>query len=187
VKWGNAKKLRILDFDIENRPLTYRGKDYTSADVTAIAASFADEKHVHCWLLGTSTAAEMLQGFLDLYERADVVTGHYIRGHDLPILNSALIEAGLPMLRSRWTCDTYLDLYRHKELSVAQGELAEMMGVPANKYEMSQTKWRSANRLDPVGLKHVKRRVVGDVRQHKLLRVELLNRGLLKDPKRWTP
>ena len=33
----SARPLRVLDFDIENRPLSYLGSDFTTAEVTAIA------------------------------------------------------------------------------------------------------------------------------------------------------
>ena len=42
---------RVLHFDLENRPLSYWCDDRPSAEVTAIAWSWADESKVHCWLL----------------------------------------------------------------------------------------------------------------------------------------
>jgi hypothetical protein len=45
-----------LDFDIENRPLTYLGSDFTTAEVTAIAWAWTDApQHVTCHLLGDTT------------------------------------------------------------------------------------------------------------------------------------
>src|SRR5262245_59473495 len=43
---------RVLDFDIENRPLSYLGQDFTTSEVTAIAASFGRKEKMHVWLLG---------------------------------------------------------------------------------------------------------------------------------------
>ena len=54
-------KLKILDFDIENRPLSYGGQDFTFSDITAIAASWINENKVHVWALGeVSTEAANL-------------------------------------------------------------------------------------------------------------------------------
>ena len=101
LKWRDGKTLRVLDFDIENRPLSYLGMDYTTGEVTAIAASWEGKQHVWVKLLGRNTALEMLAGFAELYNQADIVTGHYIRKHDLPVLNGAMLEHGLPPLRNQ--------------------------------------------------------------------------------------
>lgn len=183
----SSKPLRILDFDLENRPLTYLGQDFTTADVTAVAAGWADQKKVHVWCLGEVTAAVMLAGFKALYDEADVVTGHFIRNHDLPLINGALIEYGLPTLGPKLTSDTKNDLVRRKGVSVSQEALADMLGVTAPKEGMSQKHWRAANRLTPNGIQETKRRVVGDVRQHKELRARLAAAGLLGPPKVWRP
>lgn len=181
-RWTEVRKLRILDFDIENRPLSYRGQ-FPTADITAIAASFEGAQTVHCWLLGDDEPETMLRGFVELYDQADIVTGHYIRKHDLPIINGALMEFGLPTLRPKMTSDTWLDLAKRKDLPTSQEDLSEMFGLAAPKVHMSQTKWRRANRLDQIELTGV--RVVGDVKQHKQLRAALIERGLLGPPKLW--
>ena len=187
LRWTDGRPLRWLDFDLENRPLSYMGSDFTSAEVTAIAASWVGEKRVRCWALGEATAEEMLRGFCALYEQADGVTGHYIRKHDLPILNGALLELGLPLLGSKLTSDTKLDLVRRKDLSASQESLGEMYGLSHPKEHMSQPQWRAANRLTPEGIRETKRRVKGDVRQHKSLRAKLIEAGALGPPKVWHP
>jgi hypothetical protein len=50
---------------------------------------------------------------------------------------------------------------------------------------MNQSKWRAANRLTAEGLVEVRNRVVGDVRQHIALRLELLAHGYLSAPRVW--
>jgi hypothetical protein len=187
MKWRKTGSLRNLVFDIENRPLSYQGEGYTNAEVTAIAASFTDEAHVHVWMLGEVDQETMLSGFKGLYDEAGIVTGHYMRMHDLPMINGSLIEVGLPILSPKLTCDTYLDLVKRKELPSGQGELAEMFGLPEEKVIMSQTKWRRGNRLRHMGVQQVRERVVGDVVQCKALRAELISRGLLKAPRVWSP
>lgn len=193
-----TKPLRILDFDLENRPLHYWFGDATTAEVTAIAwAWYGDESrkgrpNVHVKLLKAppkqrSSAIKMFKAFSEAYEEADIVTGHFIRGHDLPMINGQLAELGLPGLGPKLTSDTKLDLMKRKAMSVSQKNLAGMLGVEAPKVDMPQTSWRDANRLTPDGIKLTEARVVGDILQHMQLRQVLINRGLLGEPKLWVP
>lgn len=184
---GSLSNARILDFDIENRPISYWIPDRPSAEITAIAWSWNGSNRFSCRLLGDGTVPEILQDFVAAYNRADIVTGHYIRKHDLPIINGALIENNMPVLQPKLTSDTKLDLLRLKDLPVSQEALAAYLQIEAPKVHMTQHDWRQANRLTPEGLKLTRERVVGDVRQHQLMRAELLARGLLRTPKRWAP
>ena len=177
--------LRILDFDIENRPLTYMGNDYTSPDVTAIAAKFADEATTYCWLLGRDSREDILDGFAALYAEADIVTGHNILGHDLPIVSGALVELGRQPLVAKMVSDTYYHLRRFRGVSKSQENLGALFGLDAPKVQMNQVKWREANRLTEGGLSLTEARVVGDVVQHEALRAELIRRDLLKAPRPW--
>ena len=183
---------RVLDWDIENRPLTYRGYEKTSAEVTAIAWRFIGEpEHTRCFLLGSHTAEEMLTAFSRAWVDATMVTGHFIRGHDLGLVNAALIEYGLPTLSSKLTSDTCLDLVRFKELAKSQEALCAMFGIERPKVHMTQEDWRVANgRGGTITPEHAIRaweRVVGDVEQHIDLRRVLLQRGLLRPPRMWNP
>jgi len=188
VRVSPAPDRRILDLDTECRPLAYLGQDYTTGEVTAIAAAWVDKPDkVHTWLLGEVDQATMLQGFRALYDDADMVTAHNLRKHDLPLLNGALLEANLPTLTPKLTEDTYRDLVKRAKLSVSQASLAGILGLEADKYDMSQPKWREANRLTKAGLVETRKRVTGDVRQHIELRAALHGRGLLKPPRVWTP
>ena len=180
-------RLRVLDFDIENRPLAYLGQDFTTADVTAIAAGFVGEGKIHCWLLGQHSSKGMLLGFRRMYDAADIVTGHYIRKHDLPILNGAMVEAGLPPLAPKLTSDTKLDFITSVGISESQENLSQMYGLDAGKEHMSNASWREANRLTPAGLRRTRARVVGDVTQHMALRVTMVKRGHLGRPRMWSP
>ncbi len=187
LRWTEGKPLRTLDFDIENRPLSYAGNDWTTCEVTAIAASWVGSKQIRSWLLGQDDPVEMLEAFVKLYDRADCVTGHYIRKHDLPILNGAMLEYGLPPLSAKLTHDTKIDMLKKRDMSASQESLGRMYGLGWPKEHMSQPEWREANRLTPKGLKETKRRVVGDVRQHKELRLRLLEAGMLHPPRMWYP
>lgn len=178
---------RILDFDIENRPLAYLGQDFTTAEITAISACWAGEEQLHTWLLGEVDAQAMLSGFRALYDAADIVTGHYIREHDLPVVNGAMMEYWFPALDQKMTVDTKIDLVHAKYISKSQENLAAMLGLGYEKAHMSNAAWREANRLTPSGLALTKARVEGDVRQHMALYRILAQRRFLSEPKVWRP
>ena len=187
MKWRKRAPLRTLDLDIENRPLSYLGSDFTTAEITAIACSWYDSDRVDVWLLGIETQEQMLAEFVVRYEQADLATGHFLRVHDLPIINGALLEAGLPPLGPKLTSDTKLDLVKRAGISASQENLAEMYGLPHAKAHMSQIAWREANRLTPEGIERTRKRVVDDVLQHKALRRRLIEAGALGPPRVWSP
>lgn len=182
-----AKALKILDFDIENRPLTYWFGDVTTPEITAIAASWSHQKNVKVWMIPTVSTEQMLSEFVQMYDQADMVTGHYVRRHDLPTINGALLLNGMPPLNEKLVCDTKEDLVKRRGLPASQEALADLLGISLGKPGMSQAMWREANRLTDQGLKYVKERVVGDVRQHKELRLALVEEGMLNTPKVWRP
>lgn len=179
------RPMRVLDFDIENRPLSYLGSDFTTAEVTAIAWAWTDGDVVTVRLLGETPLPDILREFVAVYNQADMVTGHFVLGHDLPMLNGALMECGLPPLADKLVQDTKVHLMRAKGISKSQESLGAMFNLDAPKVSMNQSKWRAANRLTPEGLREVRERVVGDVRQHMELRRVLLQRGMLAPPTVW--
>lgn len=183
-----ATEIRILDFDIENRPLSYLGQDFTTAEITAIAACWHGKpKTMKVWLLGRDEPVAMLEEFRALYDAADMVTGHYIRMHDLPIINGAMVEHGLDTLADKLTCDTKLDLVKKGPvISASQENLSAMLGLVAPKIHMNTVLWREANRLTTEGLRLTYKRAAGDVIQHMALRDALVARNLLSTPKQWS-
>src|SRR5688572_27967622 len=83
-----SRPMRVLDFDCEARPLHWISGDYVSKEITAIAWAWTDDpEHVECRLLGECDPVVMLSDFVADYNKADMVTGHYIRGYDLPMVN----------------------------------------------------------------------------------------------------
>lgn len=185
-----GKPLRVLDFDTEVRPLSYLGSDYTTGEVTAIAwAWVVDGKAVdlQCATLTKrrDSGAQMLKRFVNTYNAADMVTGHFIRGYDLPVLNGACLDAGLPPLQDKLTHDTKNDLRKRKYVSASQENLGAHLMLEHPKVQMNQHKWREANRLTPEGIALTRERVIGDVVQHVELREELLRLGWLDSPKVW--
>jgi hypothetical protein len=181
-----SRPMRVLDFDIENRPLSYLGHDFTTAEVTAIAWAWVDEPdQVVCMLLGEMELEDILAAFCHAYNQADMVTGHYLKGHDLPMVNGALMECRMPALADKRVQDTKLDLIRTKGLSLSQESLGAMFRLEQQKVAMNQSMWRAANRLTPEGLAYVRERAIGDVRQHIHLRRELLEHDYLTKPSLW--
>lgn len=178
---------RILDFDIENRPLSYLGSDFTTSEITAIAAAWADDPStVSSVLLGRREPKDMLTWFAFLYHVADIVTGHYILMHDLPIINGALLEHGMRPLGPKLVSDTKVHLIGGKGVSKSQESLSDIVGTSAPKVHMTQRKWREANRLTPEGIEETKARVEGDVIQHMQLRAALVAGGYLRRPVLWS-
>ncbi len=183
-----GRKVRILDFDIENRPLSYWIADRPTCEITAIASCWTNDLgSMEVWLLGRDDPLDMLRGFCARYNEADLVTGHYIRKHDLPIINGALYEYGLPLLGPKLTCDTKLDMFVKADIPATQEFLLQTLGVPIAKHHMTQTDWRRANRLTPGGIEEARLRVSSDVLGHMLLRAEMLRRQMLRPPRMWDP
>lgn len=179
-----VRDLRVLDFDIENRPLSYLGGDFTTAEITAIAASFGTGD-MHCWLLGRDDPVDILEGFRALYNEADIVTGHYIRRHDLPIINGAMLEYGLAPLTAKLCSDTKMDMLTMHDISRSQESIAGMLGIEAPKVHMTQPMWRAANRLEHI--EYAEKRVTADVRQHQAMRKKLIELRMLRAPRMWIP
>jgi hypothetical protein len=182
-----SRPLRVLDFDTEARPLSFLGSDFVTKEITAMAWAWTDAPDdVTCHLLEPeSDGREMLRAFLDAYSRADLVTGHFILGYDLPTINGALMEYRLPLLPNKMAHDTKCHLAKRAGISVSQESLGAMLRIEHKKVQMNQGLWREANRLTPEGRLLTRERVVGDVRQHMAMRRELDALGYLAPAKMW--
>lgn len=178
-------KVNILDFDIENRPLSYLGQDFTTSDITIIAWSFGGTVECYTQTREEHSYEEMLDAFVVAYNQANIVTGHYILGHDLPIINGALLERELAPLGPTLVSDTKVHLIGRKGVSASQESLGAMLGLDNQKFQMDQAKWRSANRLEPDGIAVAAHRCISDVIEHMEMRRRLVELGWLKPPTRW--
>lgn len=191
MKLRQVGTLRILDFDIETRRIGFHsgGKFNPDGCEPVVIAAAWEDGDVLTWSLGTRwlerDARKMIAGFRALYEQADVVTGHYIRKFDLPILNGALMEWGMEPLPPKRTIDTKLDLLRVAGRSASQENLSSLKRLEESKFHMNDEWWRKVARLTPEGLALAHRRVVDDVKQHQALRIGLA--GWLRPAKEWTP
>lgn len=199
VPLPEPRPLRVLDFDSECRPDAYLGGDLTTRSLTGIAARFVGEATTWCRVISASehkTFAEqsiaMLTEFVELYDAADMVTGHNIRRHDLPIISGACMYFGLPPLSPKLTSDTLRDMpKRGLVFSASQENLGDMLDVLDDKYHMNNARWKRANTLEGVEL--TRARVVSDVEMHLQVRAAMLARRrpdgspLLGPPRRWNP
>ena len=182
--------IRILDFDCESRPLGWIGADYVHQEITVIAWKWIGEPgevEVRALSKDDRSRRRMLRAFHKAYDQTDMVTGHYIRSFDLPLVNAMLVELGEPALGQKLTQDTKNDLPPMKGVSKSQKNLAEMFEVPDGKLDMSVQDWRRANRLNRVGVEKAVERAVMDVSQNIALRTVLIDRGLLRPPRVWRP
>lgn len=183
-----STELRVLNFDTECRPMHY-SEFRAESQMTGVAWSWIGSDKVHCRVLKQNLSNEraILVEFMDAFNEADMVTGHYLRKHDLPLLVDHCIRLEVPLPSSVLVQDTMLDMVSVKGLGKSQENLAHTFGLAAEKHHMCGASWRIANQLTREGRAGTKTRVVSDVIQNKQLRAELLERGLLKAPKRWCP
>lgn len=186
---------RILDFDVECRPIAWYGGDWVTKQPTAIAWKWVGERGpVHVRVIGESFDTRrvldeeraMLLEFCAVYDAADVVTGHYIRGFDLPLVTGALMRLGLPLLGSKDTHDTKGDLVRGQGISKSQENLGAMYELAHPKIPMNTASWMAGNLLLPHGIQATRKRVVGDVRQHVELRATMMDLGHLGPVVSWS-
>lgn len=186
--------VRVLDFDVECRPIAWYG-EWVTKQPTAIAWHFVGVwSGVEVAVIGESFDArnvldeerDMLERFRRAYDAADVVTGHYIRGFDLPLINGAMMRLGLPLLGTKLAQDTKGDLAKAHGLSKSQENLGAMFELEHPKVPMNTALWGEGNMLLPEGIEATKKRVVGDVRQHVELRATMLERGVLAAPSPWS-
>jgi len=195
-KLPKPRSLKIVDFDVECRPMAWYG-DWVTKEITAIAWRFLDEPEnaTHSWLLTPSKTFEQHQHkkrvgllrFLKDFEKADMVTGHFIRGFDLPLINGTCVRLKVSVMKNKLVHDTKNDLIVMQGLSKSQENLGAMLELEHKKIKMDTMKWEVANTLSVEGRKAAKERVVGDVNQHIEFRAELMERGALLPPRLWTP
>ena len=191
-----TRPTRVLNFDLENRPLSYWYDGETTSEITAFAWKWLGEDRVQTMLLRPDgkldyegrriSAKKAYLLFRNVLGQADMVVGHNIRRHDLPMFNAGLLRLQLEPLGELRTQDTCRDLPRRRGLSYSLENMAEMYGIEGEKVSMSQPKWEDANRLTRSGLEKTWKRVVGDVWLQERLHARLLELGLLKPPRKWT-
>jgi hypothetical protein len=191
-----GRRRRVLDFDIEVRPLAWYGGDFVTKQPTVIAWKFIGEKGpVEIASIGDSGQAEMvleeeadmISRFLEAYDQADLVTGHFIRGFDLPVISAASLRLGGEPIGKKLSSDTKLDLTKASGISKSMENLSAMFEAKNKKYTMDTAKWAAANMLLPEGIELSRTRCARDVKEHIELRAKLLEVGALRPPVEWSP
>lgn len=179
---------RALIFDIENRPLSY-WYDRPTAEVTVIAYKWLDQPKTHVLMQDVDVPVEqILDEFRPVYAEAEVVIGHNIRRHDLPILDGAYREVGQDGLTETSTIDTYGDMPGYKDIPKSLEYLAELLGAPYEKFHMTQHSWRQANRFAAKGIHLVRQRCAVDVQVSEWVYKELCRREWITGrTRRWKP
>src|SRR5690348_6644820 len=132
-------------------------------------------------------ADEAYCNFAGMLCDANLVYGHNIRRHDLPILNAGLLRRQLPTLPALLTSDTSKDIPKRGGVSVSLENLAAMYGLKGKKYTMAQPMWENANRLTEAGIELARKRVTSDVLLQERLRKKLIALDILKGPRVWRP
>lgn len=176
----NTSPAKILDIDMETRKVGFHSGGRFKPDgcePVIIAASWEGEDTVTTLSLSPTwkekDIRKMLEGFVALYNQADMVTGHYISGFDLPIINGSLLEFGYDPLRPKEIQDTKTDFKKTAGHSLSQENLSALKELEDSKFHMNDHMWRQVCRLTPDGLALANERVVRDVIQHKSLRKQL--------------
>lgn len=185
-----ARPRRILDFDVETVAAGFADPQWVPNRITAIAWSWVGEDKVEVRTILDYTSdlvdflndfflgcAPMMEDFVEVFNQADVVTGHNIRRFDLGVMNAELMRLGLPLLGKKPTIDT-MALKPAKGFKRGQDVMAEVFDVPTEKKSMNWGQWQTAYATP--GWNEIKERVAGDVVQHKLLLARLLDLGYLR-------
>lgn len=198
MRLRSGQPLRVLGFDLENRPGAYWFGDATTSQITAFAWKWVGEPGVHTMLLTASgrfkrddgrtiPVAAAYRQFATEIQGAGLVFGHNIRQHDLPTLNAGLLRLHLPSLAPVRTTDTLRDYPKRRGMAANLASFADLYGLDGEKHAMSQHAWEQANQLAPAGIEEARERVVSDVLLQEQLRGRLLDLGLLSAPRMWSP
>lgn len=189
----STSKARVLDFDIETRRIGFHSAGMFAPDgCEPVAIGFKwigeNDAEVKTWSQGMKWSERKLtagvQTLFDAFEEADLVTGHYIRKFDLPILAGVAFEFGLKM-PTVLTVDTKVDLKPMAGLSQSQENLSRMKRLDEEKFPMSDEDWRRAARLTHEGLREAVMRVERDVYQHEALYTTFVAEEALLPPQEW--
>lgn len=179
------RKLKILDIDAECQPGHWIAQDWTSKMITAVAWKWIGKGKVEVRTHYDTTPEDMSLLVAAAIEQADMVTGHYIRGFDLPLINGHLLRCGCRPLRPVLAHDTKLDLVKTSGRSLSQKNLAAQIGVSKPKIDVTLTEWEGFNTLAPGFRQKGIDRVRGDVLQNIEMREKLIALEWLGPPKRW--
>lgn len=182
-RWRTLRSLRVLDFDIETVAAGFADPEWVPQKITIIAWSWiGDEKvEVRTRLEGIGP---LLAAFREVYEEADIVTGHNVIRFDLPILNSEFLRANSRSLGPKLVQDT-MKIVKTKGFKKGQDNIGKLLRLSVDKMPLSWQEWQDAYEED--GWQTAIERCASDVIQHKQMRQAMLERDWLKPPTYWRP
>lgn len=182
---------RVLDFDVETIAAGFADPEWVPQKITCVAWSWIGSDLVESRVCGPAgifgkphRRARMLAPLLKALDEADMVTGHNILRFDLPVIQAEVMRLGLPSLRPMLVQDT-IRLNRSKGFKKGQSNLGRLYRIAEEKLTMDWQAWQDA--YDEDGWQTVRARAESDVLMHKQLRETLLERGYMKEPRRWSP
>ena len=174
-----AKPENILDFDMESMAAGFADPAWVPQKITCISWSWIGYSAVNS-VISTQMGffipeirRTMLEQFMAVYEQADVVTGHNLIRHDLPLLNAECLRLGLPQPSSKKVEDT-IAFRKTKGLKKGLDNLAKLLKTQEEKQDMDYEAWEQAYE-DPTW-KLVIDRCESDVRLHKQVREKMIER-----------
>ena len=180
------KPERILDFDIETIAAGFADPDWVPQKITCVAWSWVGSDEVRSLISGAQglfgipeLRKAMLAPLLDQIAQADMLTGHNILRFDIPVINAEAMRLGLPVIRRALVQDT-MRVWRSKGFKKGQDNIARMLKLREEKMPLDWQAWQDA--YDEQGWKTIRDRAESDVVQHKVMRLEMLKRNLLKPP-----
>jgi DNA polymerase elongation subunit (family B) len=193
------RKLRILDFDFESKPLWFWW-DKPTAVITAVSHMESVGGVPNHDSLTTTVAphdsreayAEWIAAVAAVLTGADLLTGHNIDRFDLPLLQAQLMRCGLPSLPPLQTQDT-MRLPKKRDMSASQESLINYaalkavcpIGMPIYKHHLSIPEWEDS----AMGWNNdlLIERPMSDVHGHVHLREVLIEKGYLSPARAWKP
>src|SRR3990167_6517858 len=105
-------------------------------------------------------------------EEADILIGHNVKAFDKNFLNGVLIRHDLPKLPKRFYIDTLM-VARYDMKALIQSNslenLADYLRLSIQKDKPSKHSWRSANDMEELGIKQIRKRCISDVQVTALL------------------
>lgn len=174
---------RILDWDLESRAIGFADPEWVPQEVTAIAWSWIGDEHVSYATL-LDGADYMFGCFLDAYKQADMITGHNVIRFDLRVLQADLLRCGFPKLTPIKVQDT-IRIVKTKGFKKGQDNISVLLHNPLQKMQLNWQEWHEA--YEESDWRTVVERVVADVRQHKIMRAQMIERGWLRPSVMWSP
>lgn len=188
----NYESSGVVIFDMEARPTAWIGGDFVGRSMTAFAFSYLDDDEVYSWVLSREDGQEQFAGAVielaSAVETASLVVGHWIRGFDLPLLNTDLERVRNAPLRRVMTIDTKSDRSFTQGISQSLENLSSRYELEQEKMAMHEPWWEEFNLWQtPRTVELVRERVVSDVVGTKELYSAMLAAGRLKSPKAWDP